>query len=131
MDKPNTQHNSRKLVTNTITQRAMTLAAIVFVGFLVLIGRLAFLSVIRHDYYTERASSQQLRDTVIDAQRGTIYDANGNILARSATVWTVALTPVSIDEDDHETIARYLSDTLGVSYESVLSKCGEDRYYSI
>ncbi|MBR5501704.1 MAG: PASTA domain-containing protein [Oscillospiraceae bacterium] len=131
MDKPNSKNNSRKLVTATIKGRMLLVTALIFLAFLVLIGRLAYLSVIRHDYYSQRATSQQLRDTVIAAQRGTIYDRNGNILARSATVWTVALTPKSIDDEHHDDIARFLSETLDVSYESVLEKCGEDRYYSI
>ena len=54
------------------------------------------------------AVDQQLRDTTISAQRGTIYDRNMKPLAQSATVWKVVLAPAYIDKDD-ETLRRKLS----------------------
>ncbi len=39
------------------------------------------------------AADQQLRDTTITANRGSIYDCNMNVLAQSATVWDVILSP--------------------------------------
>jgi len=107
-------------------------SVLVVMVFIALIGRLAYISLIKHDYYSELATSQQLKDTVIAAERGTIYDTNMNILARSATVWTVALAPNLIkEEDDCEAIAEFLSEILDVPYETVYDKCHEDRYYSI
>ena len=104
--------------------------------FMALIVRLAYISLIKHDYYSELATSQQLRDTVIAAERGNIYDTNMNILARSATVWTVALAPNLIDPDDYEydiydVISSFLSEKLDVPYDSIYSKCGEKSYYTI
>ena len=45
------------------------------------------------------AVSQQLKDTKISAERGTIYDCNMKPLAQSATVWTVALEPLYLKKD--------------------------------
>ena len=50
--------------------------------------------------YATLAAEQQLSTTSIDAKRGTVYDCNGNILATSATVWTVYITPKDIENDD-------------------------------
>ena len=35
------------------------------------------------------ANSQQITSTTVSASRGTIYDTNGQVLAQSATVYTV------------------------------------------
>jgi stage V sporulation protein D (sporulation-specific penicillin-binding protein) len=56
------------------------------------------------------ANSQQLTSTTVSASRGTIYDANGQVLAQSATVYTVysdnAMLWEYIDGKD-ETIEEY------------------------
>lgn len=66
--------------------------------FLALVGRLFYLQVIQHDFYEEKAVSQQTRSTVVTADRGTIYDSKGNILAVSATVQTLILSPLDVQE---------------------------------
>ena len=61
-------------------------------------ARIFYLQVLKGDEYAAKAESQQLSDTEIPAMRGTIYDSDGNILAQSATVWTVYLDPLNIKE---------------------------------
>ncbi|MEA4912344.1 MAG: penicillin-binding transpeptidase domain-containing protein, partial [Oscillospiraceae bacterium] len=75
--------------------------------------------------------SQQLRDTVVTAQRGTIYDRNMNELAKSATVYTIALSPKDIKEANREIIATGLAEILGVDHDTIIEKCKENNYYSI
>lgn len=41
------------------------------------------------DKWRELANSQQLKSTVVKASRGAIYDSTGQVLAQSATVYTV------------------------------------------
>lgn len=43
------------------------------------------------------AKSQQLRSTVVNASRGTIYDSNGNVMAQSATVYTIYCDPLMLE----------------------------------
>ncbi len=121
----------RKTYILTTKSRIMLATTAVFLLFIFLVFRLAYLQLVKHDYYSSLASSQQLRDTVVSAQRGTIYDTNMNILARSATVWTVALTPRSIPEENYDKISTFLSGKLDVPYDTVHSKCEETGYYSI
>lgn len=127
----NSKKQERKVVTSLIKKRILALAMAFILFFGIIIGRLAYLTIIQNRYYTERASSQQLRDSVVAAERGIIYDANMNILARSATVWTVALAPIRIDEENYDRIASFLSEKLDLTYETVLEKCKGDNYYSI
>ncbi len=49
--------------------------------------------------WQELANSQQVRSTVTPASRGTIYDTNGQVLAQSATVYTVYVDPVMLWKD--------------------------------
>lgn len=73
-------------------------------------ARTFYLQVVRGDELSQKAESQQMRDTEISAMRGTIYDSEGNVLAQSATVWTIFLDPLAInieilENDTEERIA--------------------------
>ena len=65
-----------------------------------------------------------MRETGVSAPRGTIYDRNGVLLAMSAGVDTVYLSPAEIERggEDAEAIARGLAEILGLDYESVYAK---------
>ncbi len=56
-------------------------------------------AVVKSEYYRLKANAQQLGDFTIKANRGTIYDTNGKILAKSKTVWTVILAPYEINDN--------------------------------
>jgi len=92
--------------------------AVIFMGLLV---RLFYLQVIQHDFYEEKAVSQQTRSTTVTADRGTIYDAKGNILAISATVQTLILSPLDVQEDnmDQDAIVNGLVEILGLDADKL------------
>ncbi len=71
--------------------------------------RLLQLMIFQGDKYSTLASNQQLSTTTLSADRGTIYDRNKNVLATSATVWTVYITPKDIETDEE---ARLIADGL-------------------
>lgn len=48
--------------------------------------------------WRELASSQQLKSTVVTASRGNMYDAKGNVLAQSATVYKIYVDPVMLEQ---------------------------------
>ncbi len=91
-------------------------------AFAVLGYRLYELQIRDYEFYESAAVEQQLRETTVSANRGTIYDMNGKILAMSASVDNVYISPREIEmyDEDAELIARGLSDILGVDYEAVL-----------
>ncbi len=76
----------------------IVLAVLVLVGFGILIGRLYRLQITEGEKYQTYALKQQLRPTQITAQRGVIYDRNRKMLAASARVWTVTLSPAEMKE---------------------------------
>ncbi|MCL2634504.1 MAG: penicillin-binding transpeptidase domain-containing protein [Oscillospiraceae bacterium] len=105
------------------------LYAVVFTAFVVFtayIGSNLFeTAVLKSEYYRAKANNQQLDSFEINANRGTIYDRNGKILAKSTTVWTVILSPYDIadNEDDAEEICKMLSEILEVDYDRLIKIC--------
>ncbi len=109
----------------TMLRRTLFLMAVCgILAFTVLAVRLYILQVRDHDKYEELAISQQLRETGSSAERGTIYDCNMNILAMSANVDNVYLSPAEIEMygEDRELIADKLSEILGLDREDILKK---------
>ena len=49
--------------------------------------------IIQHKEYTDKANSRQFNTVTLPAARGSIYDANGAVLAQSATVYRIFLDP--------------------------------------
>lgn len=110
-------------------------------------------AVVKSDEFREYANAQQLKSKVVEAQRGTIYDAVGNVLARSATVYTVYIDPVTlskylenlndpklavkVDEDGNriyvtfDEICLKLSQLLEIDTETVKEKALKNSQYEI
>ncbi len=80
-----------------MVRRAVALLmCVLIVGFGTGIVRLAKLQLIDGEMYRQKAEQQQLGDSSTQALRGTIYDCNMRILAKSATAWRVFLDPSNI-----------------------------------
>ena len=82
-----------------------------------LIGRLIYLMIFKHDYYTEKAIELQQRERQIKAARGEIVDRNGVVLATNEAVCTISVIHNQIT--DEEAVIRMLCDELGLSEEYV------------
>ena len=81
-------------------------------------------------FYQKKATMQQLQDTEISAKRGDIYDRNMEVLATSATAYTVYITPQDIKDDDTaKLLAKGLSELLDVEYDKVYSATKKTTYY--
>ena len=78
----------------------LVLILLVVVGFGAVIFSLFRLQIVQGAELQQRAVDQQLRDSSISAQRGTIYDCNMKTLAKSASVWTVVLEPAYIEDEE-------------------------------
>lgn len=111
---------------------ALTLLFVVC-GFGLIALRLLYMQVFQYDFYIQQATSLQTRDSFITPNRGTIYDANMQVLAESASVERICVTPGAVvsesdvkkgisAESQQQTLATILSDTLGVDYDTVLGK---------
>lgn len=107
------------------------LLVMITVGFGAAIFSLAKLQLVQGAELQMRAVDQQLKDTTLTAQRGTIYDCNMKALAESATVWKVVLEPAYIKDSNRETIAEGLSQILGIDKSKILERSRKKTYYDV
>lgn len=114
-----------------IKLRIFVACCVAIFGFVFLIGRLFYLQVIESEEYQRQAAETQLEVTEIAANRGAIYDSNGNKLAMSTTAWTICVAPNNIKNGtDKELIISGLSEILGVSESYLREKCERDTLYA-
>ncbi|UOO36953.1 PASTA domain-containing protein [Oscillospiraceae bacterium CM] len=109
----------------TILSRTLLLMAVCGVAaFVVLAVKLYQVQIIQHDEYERRAVEQQTRESKVTAARGTIYDTNGKVLAMSASVETVFISPyeMKLYNENQELIADNLSSILDVDKNEILNK---------
>ena len=129
--------------------------------FIPLVAQLWKLQITQHDYWKQQAANQQTRDVSVDSGRGTIYDAQGEVLAMSATTYNLILSPADLirnidslaesskelqdengepDEgkvedlvqETRENVAEFLAGLLGGDEESYLTRLERtDSYYEV
>lgn len=92
------------------------------VCFLGLVVRLFYLQLVGSGWYSERALGQQLQDTVVPADRGKIYSADGTLLAANSSCWTLRASPREMPEDKLELAARGLAQILELDEADLLEK---------
>jgi len=105
--------------------RTMFLLAVCgIVAFVALAVRLYDVQIVNHSYFHARALSGQLRHSTISATRGTIFDASGQILAKSAAVENVFISPLEMARENQNVwlIADGLSEILGVDRDMIVER---------
>ena len=129
----------------SINHERLKRATIVLVGILlvfsILLGRIFWIQTVDFNKYLSKVIDQITTQYSVSAERGTIYDKNGNVLATNITTYRIFISPSSIlsnqkkaDENGEnknyaEDISKGLSELLGVSYEEVLRHTTFTRYH--
>ena len=98
---------------------AVLLCGVCFAG---LAARLFCLQFPSGGWYTERALGQQLRDTVVPADRGRIFSADGVLLAANSSCWTLRASPREMPADKLDLAARGLAELLDLDAGKLLEK---------
>ena len=99
--------------------RTLFLTAAFIIGlFGVLIYQLYALQLRDAEVYRTEAVAQQMKNTTLPAVRGSIYSANGKLLAKSNTVWNIVADPSSIlksgaSDAEIRTAAENIANLLG------------------
>ena len=83
--------------------RILVVAAVVFAAFCLVLARLVFLQVVRHEDLSEQAESNRTAVVPIVPNRGLILDRNGVVLATNYAAYTLEITPSRV-ADLEETI---------------------------
>ena len=74
-----------------IKKRMLWIVTAFLLFFLLLAVRVGWIQLVKGEEYKTSAFRQQTRDSLISAERGSICDRNGKILAQSATAETVSI----------------------------------------
>jgi len=80
--------------------RAWVAAALVSLAFLILLARLFYIQVYRHDYYRTLAENNRITAVPVPPNRGIIMDSHGVVLAHNYAAYTLELTPGKIADLD-------------------------------
>ena len=83
--------------------RILVVGAVVFFAFCLVVARLVFLQVVRHEDLAEQAESNRTAIVPVVPNRGLILDRNGVVLATNYAAYTLEITPSRVNELD-ETI---------------------------
>lgn len=110
-------------------------------GVLVFVGAIIFnmfnVSVAESDMYQKLANQNQFGSIAIHANRGSIYDVNGQILAQSATVFNIILDPTTFRDKDSEKFdliyskLQELFNTKKEDFEAMTKKTGSGARYQV
>lgn len=137
MQSPGSKNNSKRRAEKGPAQRlrqrtAILILLILVLGFGAAVLRLTYLTTVQSSELQESAVDLQLADTTVSAKRGTIYDANGNVLAESASVWQVVMSPVNFKNDkQRQAAAKGLSEIFDLEYNDVLDDTKQQSHYVV
>ena len=137
MQSPGSKNNSKKRAEKGPAQRlrqrtAILILLILVLGFGAAVLRLTYLTTVQSSELQESAVDLQLADTTVSAKRGTIYDANGNVLAESASVWQGVMSPVNFKNDkQRQAAAKGLSEIFDLEYNDVLDDTKQQSHYVV
>ena len=87
-------HSKRSIFRRTV----FLMAVCGVLMFIPLFWKLWNIAIVNHDYYQQLATKQQTLDLSVSSSRGNIYDRNGNVLAMSATVYNLILSPNDLEK---------------------------------
>ena len=100
-------------------KRIRIVSLIIVLLFILIILKVFYIQFFSYKKLNKLASSLWNRNLPIEANRGIIYDRNGQILADNITTTSLVLIPNQIK--NKEETALKLSEILNVSYEDMLT----------
>lgn len=121
-------------------KRATVVMVAILLVFSILLGRIFWIQTVDFDKYLKKVIDQMTTQSRVAAERGIIYDRNGNVLATNITTYRIFISPLSILNNQEEAndngenidyakdIARGLSDILGVDYDKVYEETKRTKY---
>ncbi len=128
----------------SISHERLKRAAIVLVGlllvFAILLVRIFWIQTVDFNRYLSKVIDQITTQSKVSAQRGIIYDKNGNILATNITTYRIFISPSSILSNQREAnkngegvdyathIAKGLANILSLKYEDVYKQTTYTKY---
>ena len=117
-----------------LLQRAKFVRFVICVfGIAACLVALVYVQLVKGSEYREKAARNQLRDTVVAAERGMIYDANGMPLAESSNVKKIYVDGTAFRgyEEAREPVAKALSKILELDEKELMDKISDNENHYI
>ncbi|MCK9443061.1 MAG: penicillin-binding transpeptidase domain-containing protein [Tissierellaceae bacterium] len=110
-------------------KRLLFLFFSIMIFFILLIGRLGFLQIVKGEELKKGALQQWTKGITIKSKRGIIYDRNGKKLAVSISASTVWASPPDIKDAEKtaKEVARVLDLDEKAVYEKITKRLGSER----
>ncbi|RUM59268.1 MAG: penicillin-binding protein 2 [Persephonella sp.] len=96
-----------------MSSRVLILIAFFILYAFILIGRLAYLQIIKGDFYYSKSEKNHLKVVILNAPRGNIYDRNGILLAYDEPSYNLYTFPYIIKKR-LGSVEKNLKDILGI-----------------
>ncbi|MBQ8201684.1 MAG: PASTA domain-containing protein [Clostridia bacterium] len=113
-----------------LVRKRIWLMTLVLAGlFLLVIGRIATLTILDAEALTQRGIRQWTKEGVITARRGTILDRNGSTLVLSATSYIVTADPRLVE--DEELFLTAIAPVLSLERETALARLSDKTKGSV
>ena len=109
-------------------KRSTLIAGLVFVAFGVLLFRILMIQTVSFDKYQSKVINQMTTESAVPANRGKIYDRNGNILATNVTTYRVFVSPSSIAQTERDSGRKY-TDAISQGLSSLLDTVTYEQVY--
>ncbi len=107
--------------------RTLVVATCIACAVLGLIGRLAYLQIVKHDEYARLADSQHAKTIPLKPKRGPILDRNGQALAVSSKAESLYALTSRIE--DRDALARRLAPILGDSSRDIAKRLESSKRF--
>lgn len=89
---------------------------LLFISFVLLFGRLYFLTVVKYAYFSNVSQGNHLRIEYLPAPRGAIYDSAGEVISGNKPGFELVASPIDLPKDKAEldNLVKRVSQTLGI-----------------
>src|SRR5881398_3750574 len=115
---------------NPNSRSRCVLVCTAFIGlFSIFSYRLIYLQAIKHDEYAGLAAEKHVYKQIIYAERGTILDANSEVLAHNIPVETVVADATHLN--NRQAIVALVSHELGIPSKELAEKLDNERRYIV
>ncbi len=128
-------------ISTSAIKRSTIVGIVICAIFAVLLFRILIIQTVNFDKYQSKVINQMTTESPVPADRGKIYDRNGNVLATNITTYRVFISPSSIQsaqknaaEEEKsiayaELISNGLSELLDVNYDDVYKQATQYTQY--
>lgn len=98
----------------------------------VLAGRLFDLQMLNGKSSLVAAESNRVRERIVRAPRGIIYDSKGVALVKNVPNYDLSITPsdLPLDQTEKESVLRKAAEIVGVTYENIKSQITTEKEHS-